>query len=63
MRPDRTPDRSDSDPDGSTLCPNFYLKNLLMLFNLRVRKKIVLFHSLKCWEYNFTLGKFTHLFL
>ena len=28
---------------------------MLMLFNLRVRKKIVLFHSLKCWEYNFTL--------
>lgn len=30
-RPKGTPDRSDSDPDGSTLCPNFYLKKLLML--------------------------------
>lgn len=30
-RPEGIPDRSDSDPDGSTLCPNFYLKNLLML--------------------------------
>lgn len=47
-RPDGTPDRSDSDPDGSTLCPNFYLKNLLMLLGHFPVQRWLQWLSLKC---------------